>query len=67
MAYCKFCGGPVVCAEVHHAACWEREAEKAIGVFCDGYCHWPFVCKDEGELEEHCDSCPVVKLVNLGV
>lgn len=66
MANCKFCGKPVRVI-VHHAACWEREAEKLAEIFCDQYCHWPFVCADEGELEEHCDSCALIKLLNIGL
>ena len=29
---------------------------------CDGFCHWPFVCASEDELDEHCDKCPLNKL-----
>lgn len=29
---------------------------------CAGFCHWPFVCANEDELDEHCDKCPLNKL-----
>lgn len=67
MANCKFCGRPVQCASVHHAACWETEADKVAGVFCDEYCRFPRECGSEEELhEKHCDSCALIKLLNLG-
>lgn len=67
MANCKFCGRPVQCASVHHAACWETEADKVAGVFCDEYCRFPRECGSEEELhEKHCDSCVLIKLLNLG-
>lgn len=68
MANCKFCGKPVRCATVHHAACWEKAAQDIASIFCDKYCHWPFVCKNEEELaEEHCSDCALVALLNLGL
>lgn len=68
MANCKFCGKSVKCAEVHHTACREKAAEELCAVFCDEYCRWPFVCKDEDELQElHCDQCPMPRLLNLGL
>ena len=68
MAKCKFCGKPVKAATVHHSACWEQKAEELAQIFCDDYCHWPFVCQDEDELEEqHCDSCALIRLLNLGL
>lgn len=68
MANCKFCGTPVERVSVHHAACWEKEADKMAGVFCDSYCRWPRECADEYELEEkHCADCALIKLLNLGL
>lgn len=68
MANCKICGKPVQCANVFHSACWETAAGKVIQVFCDDYCRWPRECSDEAELEEqHCDSCALVKVLNLGL
>jgi len=68
MANCKFCGKPVRCAVVYHASCWENEAAKAAGIFCDQYCRWPYECSDEDELEEkHCNDCQLIKLLNLGL
>ena len=68
MANCKICGKPVRCANVFHSACWETAAGKAIQTFCDDYCRWPRECTNETELEEqHCDSCALVKVLNLGL
>ena len=68
MANCRFCGKPVRCASVHHAACWETAAEKVAEQFCDNHCRFPRECQSEEELQEqHCDSCALVKLLNLGL
>ena len=68
MANCRFCGKPVRCASVHHAACWETATEKVAEEFCDNYCRFPRECQNEEELQEqHCDSCALVKLLNLGL
>lgn len=68
MANCKICGKPVRCANVFHSACWETAAGKTIQTFCDDYCRWPRECANETELEEqHCDSCALVKVLNLGL
>lgn len=66
MANCKFCGKPVMAANVMHSACWETEANKVAEIFCDQYCRWPFDCEKD-ELDEKCDSCALLKLLNLGV
>ena len=67
MANCKFCGKPVKCEKVHHAACWETAADKVMEKFCDEYCRFPRECANEDELhEQHCDSCVVAELLNLG-
>lgn len=67
MANCKFCGKPVRCGSVHHSACWEHETEKVAEIFCDKYCRWPVECKSQEELEDHCDGCVMIRLLNLGV
>lgn len=68
MANCKICGKPVQVASVHHAACWEREAEKFAEKFCDEYCRYPLECKGEEDLHEnHCDGCDLIRLLNLGL
>ena len=47
---------------------WETAAGKAIQTFCDDYCRWPRECANETELEgQHCDSCALVKVLNLGL
>lgn len=35
---------------------------EVVSEMCDGFCHWPFVCASEDELDEHCDKCPLNKL-----
>lgn len=57
------------CATVFHAACWEREVEKAMEIFCDNFCRWPNDCASEEELQEqHCEKdCPVLRLLNAGL
>ena len=68
MANCKICGKPAVTAVVHHASCWELAAAEAAGKFCDHYCRFPLECADEDELhDKHCDSCELIRLLNLGV
>ena len=67
MPNCKFCGHPVKAANVFHSACWEKQVEMMDEEFCDNYCHWPFACKDEDELNEHCDNCALIRVLNLGV
>ena len=68
MPNCKICGKPVVAANVFHSACWEMEANKVAEKFCDNYCRFPKEAANEEELQEkHCDSCPLVKLLNLGL
>ena len=66
MASCKICGKPVKCAVVYHAACWEAEANKVAETFCDGYCRFPRECGSQDELERHCDSCVMIRLLNFG-
>lgn len=67
MANCKICGKPVRCANVFHSACWETEAGKAAEKFCDEYCRFPQELKDEDALQERCNDCALVKLLNLGL
>lgn len=65
MANCKFCGKAVEASPVMHKECWEAECEKVAEIFCDRYCRWPFELEQD-ELDEKCDSCDLVKLLNLG-
>lgn len=37
--------------------------EKEVETFCDNYCKFPEVCREQEELEEKCNNCPIVKLV----
>ena len=36
-------------------------------IFCDEYCRFPREAKDEDELDEHCNRCHLVALLNLGL
>ena len=56
MAKCKICGKTVV------------TVEKLAQVFCDDYCRWPRECPNQDELEDkHCDSCDLIRVLNLGL
>ena len=68
MANCKLCGGPVRCAPVFHGACWEKAAHELAEKFCNDFCRWPSECEDSDSLAElHCDECPLIRVLNLGV
>lgn len=68
MANCKFCGQSVSASPVFHPACWQAQAEQVAAEFCDNYCRFPREALDEEILHEaHCDSCPLIKLLNLGL
>ena len=68
MANCKVCGKPVKAGTAIHSSCWEKAVEKVAEIFCDEYCRWPRECEDEESLHEfHCDSCPMLQLLNLGL
>ena len=38
------------------------EFEKTVERFCDNYCKFPYICKDEEQLHAVCDCCPIVEL-----
>ena len=68
MACCKICGRPVRCGPVFHPACWQTAVTGMAEIFCDDYCRWPRECADEELLEElHCNNCPLVAVLNLGL
>lgn len=68
MANCKICGRPVLAGNAFHSSCWEAKAEEMAEVFCDEYCRWPRELTDEDSLQElHCDSCPLIRVLNLGL
>jgi hypothetical protein len=39
------------------------EFERLVEPFCDGYCRYPIECASQDDLEEKCESCPIVALV----
>lgn len=68
MANCKICGKPVRTANVFHAGCWETVSQRMAEEFCDEYCRFPREAEDEDSLQElHCDSCPLIRVPNLGL
>ena len=67
MAQFKFCAQPVRTATVFHSACWNNAANKVAEPFCDNYCRFPRECTDQDSLEQHCDTCDLVRLLNLGL
>lgn len=42
----------------------DQEYEKLVERFCDSYCKFPYICKDEEQLETVCADCPIVKMAN---
>ena len=40
----------------------DQEYEKLVELFCDSYCKFPYICKDEEQLETVCEACPIVKM-----
>ena len=66
MGKCKRCGKEVKFPIMLHSACWETEVGKVVETFCDKYCRFPVECKDQDELDEHCDDCEFVRLFNIG-
>ena len=68
MPNCKLCGKAVTAARVMHAECWEHETRELAKIFCDHYCRWPLECENADELmNEHCDSCHLIRVLNLGL
>jgi len=43
----------------------QNSFEEAISVFCDKYCRYPLECRSQDELDEHCDNCDFIKIINL--
>lgn len=39
--------------------------EELAEIFCDEYCHWPFVCTQD-ELDVHCETCVLDQLLDGG-
>ena len=66
MGKCKRCGKEVKFPIMLHSTCWETEVGKVVEIFCDRYCRFPNECKNQDELDEHCDSCELVELFNVG-
>lgn len=42
----------------------DQEYEKLVEPFCDSYCKFPYICKDEEQLETVCAGCPIVKMAD---
>lgn len=68
MANCKICGQPVRSGNVFHPACWETATRRMAETFCNEYCQFPREIEDADSLQElHCDSCPLIRVLNLGL
>ena len=68
MAKCKICGKPVEAAPVMHRECWETVTARMAEEFCDEYCRFPQEIEDADSLKElHCDDCPLIRVLNLGL
>lgn len=63
MAKCKICDRPVLAGPVMHNKCLESLVTEAAEKFCDNYCRWPLTNAEQ--LEAHCDSCPMDRLMQL--
>ena len=68
MANCKICGKPVEAAPVMHRECWEKAVSDIAEEFCNEYCRFPQEVEDEDSRQElHCDGCPMIGVLNLGL
>lgn len=56
----------MLAGEGNRAASFETEVDKVAEQICDRYCKFPGECKDQDELDKHCDSCVLIKLMNIG-
>ena len=66
MANCKICGRPVTAGPVMHSECLGQLVTEAAEQLCDDYCIWPDLCGSQEQLHrEHCDSCPMDRLMQL--
>ena len=66
MANCKICGRPVTAGPVMHGNCLEQLITEAAEQLCDDYCIGPDLCGSQEQLHrEHCDSCPMDRLMQL--
>ena len=41
-----------------------QEIEQLTEQFCDHYCKYPEMFKDQNELDDICDSCPINQLAD---
>ena len=41
------------------------EFEALVEPFCDNYCRYPRICRDQDKLEEKCEECPICKIVEI--
>lgn len=68
MANCNICGKPVQAASVHHAECCAIEAKHMAEDFCRDYCRYPLERRGEDEMQKlYCNSCPMIRVFNLGL
>ncbi|SDN14569.1 hypothetical protein SAMN05192585_11240 [Acetanaerobacterium elongatum] len=66
MPRCSKCGksvavAPIICGECQQSA--SAAAEDLLQKICDGYCHWPWVIKDQEKMSAKCDGCEIEAMV----
>lgn len=68
MANCKFCGKPVAVSPVWHSDCFEDAADEIAAVVCDDLCKYreAYGADQDALNREHCDSCVMNRLLDLG-
>lgn len=38
-----------------------KEADELVSIVCDRLCKYPAECESEEELEDECESCPLIE------
>ena len=68
MAKCKFCEKPVTVSPVWHEECYINAVDKIASQICDGICKYrdAYGADEESLNREHCDSCVLHELFDLG-
>ena len=69
MPNCKLCGKAVTSARVMHAECWKREARELAEIFwlTDTAAGQPNARTRTNLVNEHCDDCHMIRVLNLGL
>ena len=43
----------------------KRSAESLAGEICDRYCKFPFICRNQENLDSVCEACPLNELIKI--